>query len=125
MILERFVPPNKFSIWKLPKVIKNLEKFGVSSSEYRIYFYNNILKPLFSILMIIILFTYFKLDYSNINLKKTCLNSLFIGIVIFFAVRISSKILLYSNISIPISSSSLIVIICLMHIFVVLKRQEG
>ena len=88
-ILNSFSDPRSISIWSIPEFIKNLEISGFSATRHKLFFQNELSRPLFLIAMMLIGAT-FAMRYSRFNQAGLLiLISVLVGFILFSLEKIA------------------------------------
>jgi len=123
-IVNNFQNVKLFSVFDLPRLIKNLELSGFSSNKFKVYFYGLLSKPFLFVAMILIA-CYFGLGHIR-NQRNSLM--IFLGIIFGLTIYVSSTILenLGSSGIIPnFAATWLVIIMCLSSGILMIYNKEN
>ncbi len=95
-LLNSFISPEMIAIWDLPDTIKQLVKFGLPITNYQIYFYKQLFKPIIMATTVILAACFFSLRQRDSSQEKILVIGLFLGFIIYSLLEILFKILAYN-----------------------------
>nr|WP_253308311.1 LptF/LptG family permease [Rickettsia endosymbiont of Ceutorhynchus assimilis] len=98
-LAEKFALPEMVSIWRLPKLIKQLLNSGVPVINYQIYYYKQLFKPIMMVATVILASCFISLRQRDNSQEKILIIGLFIGFIVYSLSEILLKILAYNNLS--------------------------
>jgi lipopolysaccharide export system permease protein len=99
-LLNNFTPPEMIAIWNLPKAIHQLVQAGFPVTNYQIYYYKQLFKPIIMVTSVILAACFFSLKQRDNSQGKILVIGLCCGFISYSALEILFKILAY-NISLP------------------------
>lgn len=123
-LLNSFINPEMIAIWDLPDTIKHLVEFGLPITNYQIYFYKQLFKPIIMATTVILAACFFSLKQRDNSQEKILVIGLFLGFIIYFLLEILFKILAYN--ATPPFLAILLPNICILFFsnFVIMHSQE-
>ncbi|MCC8416343.1 MAG: LptF/LptG family permease [Rickettsia endosymbiont of Gnoriste bilineata] len=95
-LLNSFITPEMIAIWDLPDTIKQLVKFGLPITNYQIYFYKQLFKPIIMATTVILAACFFSLRQRDNSQEKILVIGLFLGFIIYSLLEVLFKILAYN-----------------------------
>lgn len=122
---DSLVSPEVVSFWELPALITKLSNSGITVTNYQIYYYKQLFKPMTMVAMIILASCFIRLEgRGNVNIARLGMAT-FVGIITYFLLEIIIKLLAYNGIA-PMASVLLpIFLIIFISNFLVLHLQEA
>ncbi len=97
-LLDNFINPEMISIWDLPGAIKQLTETGVPITNYQIYYYKQLFKPIIMATMVLLASCFFSLRQHDHSAAKALILGLFIGFLTYFILEISFKMFSYNGV---------------------------
>ncbi|WP_250311357.1 LptF/LptG family permease [Rickettsia endosymbiont of Oedothorax gibbosus] len=95
-LLNSFITPEMIAIWDLPDIIQQLVKFGLPITNYQIYFYKQLFKPIIMATTVILAACFFSLRQRDNSQEKILVIGLFLGFIIYSLLEVLFKILAYN-----------------------------
>lgn len=124
-IMNSFIAPEMISFWELPSVINTLLKIGLPASNYQIYYYKQLFKPLMMVATAILSCCFLSLRLRDNSHKKMLVNGVVLGFASYTAIEIILRMLAYSGIK-PILAVLLpICLIIFIGNFIILHLYEA
>lgn len=96
-LLNSFINPEMISIWDLPDVIKQLIAAGLPTSNYQVYYYKQLFKPIIMATTIILAACFFSLKQRDNSQEKLLIIGLFLGFISYCLLEILVKTLNYNG----------------------------
>lgn len=124
-LIQSFVPPEMVSIWHLPESIEKMNSSGIPTINYELYFFRQLFKPLIFVAMTFLAFWFLNLQNKSSNNTKTIIFSLMTGIIVYFLLEVTLRLLAYSGFSPMLASLLPVLVIILISNFVILHLQEA
>lgn len=123
-LLNSFITPEMIAIWDLPDTIKQLVKFGLPITNYQIYFYKQLFKPIIMATTVILAACFFSLRQRDNSQEKILVIGLFLGFIIYSLLEVLFKILAYN--ATPPFLAILLPNICILFFsnFVIMHSRE-
>lgn len=122
-LIQRFIPPEMFSVWDLPDVIEKMSVSGMPIIAYELQFYKQFFKPLAMVAMVFLAFWFVDLNIRSNKTFKTTAVTLLTGFVGYFFLEISSRILAYGGVSSVYAVLLPIIFVILISNFIILHLQ--
>ncbi len=124
-LIQKFKPPEMIPIWFLYQDIEAINKSGLPTLKYQIYFFKQIFKPLTMVAMTFVACLFLNLNNrNNVNVRNV-LFILVLGFVIYFLLEIILRVLAFGGLSPMVASLLPILSIILISNFVILHFQEA
>ncbi len=122
-LLNNYTSPEVVSIWSLPELIQELSDSGLPVTNYQIYYYKQLFKPIIMSTSVILAACFFSLRQRDNSQTKILIMGLATGFVVYFLIEIILKILAYNGI--PTYLSVLLPNICILFLsnFVIMHAQ--
>lgn len=92
-LLDNFISPEMISIWDLPDAIKQLIAAGMPATNYQLYYYKQLFKPIIMATSIILAACFFSLEQRDNSQEKLLMIGLFLGFISYCLSEILLKIL--------------------------------
>lgn len=124
-LIQRFTAQEMVSIWDLPELINKLVSSGLPILNYQIYFFKQLFKPLATLAMALLACWFLKFDNRNNSGVKDKAFVVIVGIVTYFALEISLRILAYSGLAPMFAVLLPVSLIILIGNFVILHFHES
>lgn len=124
-LIQRFTAPELIYIWNLRDSIDKFSKSGISTSEYELYYYKQLLKPLIMATMALLACWFVSVNSRDNKHVKTVIYGLITGILAFFFIEISSRFLAISGFNAFFACLLPALVIILLGNFVILHFQEA
>ncbi|WP_341756325.1 MULTISPECIES: LptF/LptG family permease [unclassified Candidatus Tisiphia] len=123
-LLNSFISPEMIAIWDLPETISQLVRFGLPITNYQIYFYKQLFKPIIMATTVILAACFFSLRQRDSSQEKILIIGLFLGVIIYSLLEILFKIFAYN--ATPPFLAILLPNICILFFsnFVIMHSQE-
>lgn len=124
-IENRFSSPELIPFWNLKKTIKKLANSGINTLSYELYYYKQLLKPVIMSSLVLLACIFLSVNNRDNMGNKLTVMMILIGVISFFAIEISSRVLVYNNVM-PLFACLLPpAIIVLVSNFAILHFQEA
>ena len=124
-LLDRFIAPEMIPIWSLKERINIFAESGIVTTNYQIYYYKQLFKPLIMMAMAFLACWFVSLNSRDNSSGKTLILGILVGITTYFLLEIILRILTFSGFT-PIYAILLPVLaIIMISNFVILHFQEG
>ncbi|RYE06210.1 MAG: YjgP/YjgQ family permease [Rickettsiaceae bacterium] len=92
--------PEMLSIWNFNKITTNLSNAGVVITDYKIYYYKQLSKPIFMMGTALLASCFINIKQrGGMQRKKMFIFSLLLSLIIYIVVEVSSRILIYYNVA--------------------------
>ncbi|NDE19829.1 MAG: LptF/LptG family permease, partial [Alphaproteobacteria bacterium] len=124
-LLQRFTAQEMVSIWDLPELINKLVSSGLPILNYQIYFFKQLFKPLATLAMALLACWFLKFDNRSNSGVKDKAFIVIVGIVTYFTLEISLRILAYSGLTPMFAVLLPVSLIILIGNFVILHFHES
>lgn len=118
-------PPEIIPIFQLKSYIGKVSGFGLPATNYTLYYYKQIYKPLMMVATILIASCFISLDNKSNSHKLLFIYGVIIGFVAYSIVEIASRILIYRGIEPNFAVLAPILLIIFISNFVVLHLKEA
>lgn len=124
-LMDTFTAPEMILFWNLKPAINKFAKSGLQTTNYEIYYYQELFKPLFMAAMVFLACWFISLNTrTNIGPKIIAYN-LVKGVVIFFTMQIVTRLMAYNGVNIILASLLPSLAIIFVSNFVILHFQEA
>ena len=123
-LVGSFTPPDSMPVLELPSFINNLEESGLSSREYKKYFYKSLFKPLLLITMTLIASCFVSISPRFGHNSMMLLSGIATGFLVNFIIGIFAAVLLSWAIAPILAELSPIIITILASNFAILHYQD-
>ncbi len=124
-IKNRFSSPELIPLWNLKKTIKKLANSGINTLSYELYYYKQVFKPIIMSSLVLLGCIFLSVNNRDNMSNKLTVVMILIGIIAFFVIEISSRVLVYNNVEPFFACLLPPVIIVLLSNFAILHFQEA
>lgn len=124
-LAQKFISPELIYIWNLKNTISKFSKSGIITSDYELYYYKQLLKPLVMSTMVLLACLFVSVNCRENKQVKTIIYGLVTGLISFFAIEITSRLLTTGGFDPLIACLLPTLIIILLSNFVILHFQEA
>lgn len=124
-LVQRFTSPELILIWNLPSAIEKFSKSGIATTNYELYYYKQLLKPIVMAAMVLLACWFISSNNRDNKNTRTIIYGLIIGIAAFFSIEISSRFLAIGGFDPFFACLLPALAIILISNFVILHFQEA
>lgn len=124
-LILRFDPPEMILLWNMSSSINEFLESGLAVTRYQLYYNKQLLKPLAMVALSLVACWFVSFNSRDRSNSIGLIYGLFIGIISYFLLEISFRLLAYSGVSPFIANLLPIMLIILISNFVILHFQEA
>ncbi len=118
---NKFILPEKTSIWELSKSIRRMMSLGLPTLNHQIYYYKQISKPLLMCANVILAACFFSVNLRNNSQNKIFVGGILVGFIIYSIIEVLAKLLVFGGIAPVISISLPISLLIFISSFIILN----
>jgi len=124
-LVSNLVSPEMISIWDLPNSITQLTKSGLPVTNYQIYYYKQLFKPIMMVATVIMASCFISLKQRDNSQGKILIIAIFIGFTVYSLLEMLIKILAYNRFEPYLAVFLPNILIILISNYIILHMQEN
>ncbi len=117
--------PEYISFWQLPKMMRTIQKAGMSISRYEMCYYKQLFKPLMMVATILMAACFIKINDGRKSVMKLLVIGVISGFMMYLFSEVSMSMLTYHGVRPSFAILSSILAIMIFSIYTILHLHEA